>query len=456
MAIVCGIDFTPSSLRAAASAARLAARRGMALHLVHAVDAQDVPAFRQVRDETMRTAEVALRREAERLAADIGGKVEPHLRAGKADVELVRYAKQVEARMVVIAALGNRPAETWLLGGSAERIAHAAPMPVLVLRDTDGFDEWLGGRRPLEITVAVDRTQVGAQSLALAGELRQAAPCNVTVLHLYWAADEFNRLGMSGVRSVEDRDPEVERVLRRDFEARLEGLAGTGEVTLRLELAVGRASDQIVDAATRAKADLLVVGMHRRNLADRIWSGSTSRAVLHRARCSVASVLEPESPAVGNVPHIGSVLVATDLSTHGNAAVPWACAILPSGGVVHLLHVAELGFRASTFSPRDLFDGPWSPEEQEALRDAEQRLRALVPSDAPARGVTVRPLTTGGVPSAGAILQAAERLGVDAIVLGTRARTGVKRALLGSVAQEVAMDSPRPVLLVHGMKLQSP
>jgi nucleotide-binding universal stress UspA family protein len=47
-----------------------------------------------------------------------------------------------------------------------------------------------------------------------------------------------------------------------------------------------------------------------------------------------------------------------------------------------------------------------------------------------------------------AILAAAERLGVDLVALGSHGRSGFKRAVLGSVADEVARRSPRPVLTV--------
>jgi len=45
---------------------------------------------------------------------------------------------------------------------------------------------------------------------------------------------------------------------------------------------------------------------------------------------------------------------------------------------------------------------------------------------------------------------AAKKLGADLVVMGTHGRTGVARALLGSVAEKVVRTSPVPVLTVHG------
>jgi len=48
-----------------------------------------------------------------------------------------------------------------------------------------------------------------------------------------------------------------------------------------------------------------------------------------------------------------------------------------------------------------------------------------------------------------AILAAAERFGVDVIALGSQGRSGLSRAMLGSVAEQVARQSGRPVLIAH-------
>ncbi|MBI4608964.1 MAG: universal stress protein [Candidatus Rokubacteria bacterium] len=52
-----------------------------------------------------------------------------------------------------------------------------------------------------------------------------------------------------------------------------------------------------------------------------------------------------------------------------------------------------------------------------------------------------------GAPAA-RIVSYAERHGIDLIVLGTHGRTGVTRALLGSVAERVVRTAPCPVLTV--------
>jgi nucleotide-binding universal stress UspA family protein len=49
-------------------------------------------------------------------------------------------------------------------------------------------------------------------------------------------------------------------------------------------------AEELVDAATETKADLIVIGMHRRTAFGRLILGSTSERVLHDAPCPVLAV----------------------------------------------------------------------------------------------------------------------------------------------------------------------
>ena len=52
------------------------------------------------------------------------------------------------------------------------------------------------------------------------------------------------------------------------------------------------------------------------------------------------------------------------------------------------------------------------------------------------------------LPAATGILEAADELNVDLIVMGSHGRTGFKKLFLGSVAQEVLSICPLPVLII--------
>jgi nucleotide-binding universal stress UspA family protein len=62
-------------------------------------------------------------------------------------------------------------------------------------------------------------------------------------------------------------------------------------------------------------------------------------------------------------------------------------------------------------------------------------------------GIKVRPVVLEGTPD-GAILGFAHDEDVDIIVMSTHGRTGFSKAIMGSVAEKVALTTKRPVVLV--------
>ena len=87
---------------------------------------------------------------------------------------------------------------------------------------------------------------------------------------------------------------------------------------------------------------------------------------------------------------------------------------------------------------------------EEQARYARAEMNSLVDSlQAAHPGVRVEVEHQSGTPHV-AILEAAERLDADMIVMGTAGLTGVSRFLIGSTAERVVRVSTVPVLTVRG------
>lgn len=76
------------------------------------------------------------------------------------------------------------------------------------------------------------------------------------------------------------------------MEARLEG-TGT---TLRREQGSSDLADDLVGAAERSSADLIVIGLRRRSPVGKLILGSNAQRILLDAPCPVLAV-KPERPA---------------------------------------------------------------------------------------------------------------------------------------------------------------
>lgn len=171
------------------------------------------------------------------------------------------------------------------------------------------------------------------------------------------------------------------------------------------------------------------------------------------------------------------VLVALDGSTFGESAVvaiaPWARA---AGADVVLLTVRDPADIHETNAPTD-YGHVLTPRgtasgsailglaepAPAAVEDRSQALeRARVEGEEYLSAIAARELT--GIASevriewsdqtADAIVDYAEEQGADLIAIGTHGRSGMTRALMGSVADAVVRRSPVPVMLVReGMRL---
>jgi nucleotide-binding universal stress UspA family protein len=137
--IVVATDFSAASRRAVDLAAAVATDYGAELTIVHAVEPFIPPyPIALVPDPgTFKgAAEKELRAETARVAA-MAPQVEAELLIGAAAPEVLKFAEQRKADLMVIGTHGRRGVSRWLLGSVAERIVRESHVPVLTVRGTE-------------------------------------------------------------------------------------------------------------------------------------------------------------------------------------------------------------------------------------------------------------------------------------------------------------------------------
>lgn len=137
------------------------------------------------------------------------------------------------------------------------------------------------------------------------------------------------------------------------------------------------------------------------------------------------------------------VLVGTDFSDGAARAVERAADVAQRYGArLHVVHVWELPHVASSLVINPGID--WhTPVETAARTQLDALLETLR-----ANHVEADSTLLGGVVW-DEIVGAISPLGADLVVVGTHGRTGLRRALMGSVAERVVRFSSVPVLTVH-------
>jgi nucleotide-binding universal stress UspA family protein len=134
------------------------------------------------------------------------------------------------------------------------------------------------------------------------------------------------------------------------------------------------------------------------------------------------------------------ILVPIDFGPSSHAALEIALDLASKyGAALYVVHVYEFPAYAYT---------PTAPPIMSAVQDAARTRFDEAMQRIAARKPDVKGFLREGAPCA-EILAVREGVGAELIVMGTHGRTGVARALIGSVAEKVIRTSPVPVLTVH-------
>lgn len=141
---------------------------------------------------------------------------------------------------------------------------------------------------------------------------------------------------------------------------------------------------------------------------------------------------------------IENILVPTDFSPCSEQALDYALELAEKlGANVQLLHVIGI----PSYGVPELGVGITATMMDNLIADNQAALDELARTR---KGIGQTLVRAGDARDV--ILQTAEELEADLIVMGTHGRRGLSRALLGSVAEMIVRTSPVPVLTVRGRK----
>ncbi len=138
------------------------------------------------------------------------------------------------------------------------------------------------------------------------------------------------------------------------------------------------------------------------------------------------------------------ILVATDGSEDARRAASYGVNIAKATGAeVHALYIISTQHAVTTRTVMG-----WSEAFEEYLANKGGVAIADVEKLGKEAGVKVEPVFLKGIP-ADKILEYAEENNIDLIVMGTHGLTGIKRFLIGSVAESVVRHSKAPVMVIR-------
>jgi len=264
--------------------------------------------------------------------------------------------------------------------------------------------------------------------------------------HAHYLADRFE--ATLHIINVEEREAELADVIDvreadilADLHAPQKAAAPVAEPRVQeCRVVHPTAANGILSYTAEHDTNLIVMGTHGRSGLRRLVLGSVTEEVVRHAPVPVLTVgrgaKSPERMEGGRL------LVPVDFSEQQPRLLAHARELaLAYGMSLTLLHVVERTSLPDVYGISMEAPGPGVLAErtEEALEERAEALRE--------HGVDVRVKVRRGHP-AEETLDAAEELDADLLAIATHGRSGVKRVLMGSVAEKVIRRAPCPVFTV--------
>jgi nucleotide-binding universal stress UspA family protein len=312
------------------------------------------------------------------------------------------------------------------------------------------------------LLVPLDGSDFGEHALPLALSLARRLGATLRVVHVHvspWVAS-----GELGVQYDETTDRILREGDRAYLDAVVQRIAAVGNICLSSALLDGPVADVISGHATATGSDLLLMTTHGRDPLARFWLGSVADALVRQASIPILLVRPKEAPPdLAQELVVRRMLIPLDGSELAEQILEPALALgaatqaeytllrivqpmipgghIPAGAKVTGVREPLLGHLQA------LHRQEWT-EAQDYLERLAERLRS--------RPLTVQTRVVSHDQPAAAILDGASAHGADLIALATQGRGGLKRLLLGSVADKVVRGAATPVFVYRPVEKSAP
>ncbi len=328
--------------------------------------------------------------------------------------------------------------------------------------------------RELSVLVPLDGSKLGECAVPVALGLTEDLKGHLKLVSVSANGHVTQRSRVSSIspEHLEPLDPELSDYLNRVGDM----IETASEVKVSRVVLEGAATKALLEFDSLSHPDLIVMSTHGRGPLSRAWIGSVADWLIRHISTPVVLV-RPQEVAECDVTEpnrIRRILVPLDGSEEAEGSLEWAKRIMAATGAsCTLLRVADVSFPAWS-SPRD----PWrrlgqtavtvegdteihqkfgrtakvvvfTSDYEEASCTQSQEYLDKVKVSLQTSGFDVDTVVEGEGSGAAGILRCADEGMIDLIVMASHGRGGLKRLLLGSVADKVVRAADVPVLLVR-------
>ncbi|PYS34506.1 MAG: hypothetical protein DMG14_29270 [Acidobacteria bacterium] len=291
-----------------------------------------------------------------------------------------------------------------------------------------------------KIFVAIDFSPASDEALRQAHERAASTGSKLAVCHIVPNELRSNLLFPHISRITALKIPLEITQIADAASSRVTEITGRTEGEFELIVDDGTPQALILSRAEDWLADLIIMGSHGQTSAADMLIGSVTDSVIRHAHCPVLITRPRERTR--------HILAGTDFS---DSALPAVRAAVDEAervsGKLTIVHSLDLVWSAAAY-PAMAFGGAPFNISPEQMRELETIARERLEASLKQLNITADTVVTIGAAGT-ALLETATERKADLIVVGTTGRTGLRRALLGSVAETVAKGAPCSVLIVR-------
>ncbi len=285
-----------------------------------------------------------------------------------------------------------------------------------------------------QILCPIDFSPSSRRALRTAARLAKRDHAGLVILHVGYAGDP----GLGDYQFSTEILANVVTDERRHLDDALIEMKQLGVDHVSAELLRGHPWPQISERLDGDPTlDLVVIGARGRTGASRFLFGSVAEKVIRHAPCPVLVTGE----GIEALP-FRRILCPVDFSAGSQHALDLIPKAIDPSSEVTLLHV---------------LDAPPSYAKEPSLRTFEDDLDREAASQLTKAADALRPNVTASVGTRVVVGHPSEEIlrvleaspPFDLVIMGSHGRTGLKRVLLGSVAERIAHHAPCPVLIAR-------
>ena len=274
-------------------AEELAGRLGSEVTLIHVYESAEAE-YQQMHQAYVEKMVEATKEGAERFLAKSKVKrvrVKPALLVGNPAEQIVDYADEGNADLIIIATHGRSGITRWLLGSVADKVLRATKRPVALIR-ADGVRREASGKGTMDkVLVPLDGSKESEAVIPYVEELASKLDGEVVLLHVTAPAYPVYIIPADPV-PVAFSEEEMEQV-RSKAQGYLEEVGSTliaKGIKTKSEVRFGSAAEEIIRIADEIDADLVAMSTHGRSGISRWAFGSTADRVLQAGSTPVLLV----------------------------------------------------------------------------------------------------------------------------------------------------------------------